>query len=60
VKKNKLSRGLTKLIKKKTPRHFSGYADEFVENPAKRSEYLDHFNVALIVEISKSDMLARY
>ena len=50
--KNKISRGLNKLINSKGENQHSRQMDVFVGNPDVRSNYLDQFYTAQLAEIA--------
>lgn len=54
-KKNKISRGLKKLLKKKRVNTPVKFQDQFLINPEKRSSYIESFSNALVVEIASND-----
>ncbi len=51
--KNKISKGLSSLVKKKNINHFSKANDNFITNEKSRDNYLKQFNQALVVELSE-------
>ncbi len=55
----KISRGLRKLLNGKTNEHFLPKADLFVSNPKLRSDYLDSFSFALVVDMTQGDFVVR-
>lgn len=49
-RKNKISRGLNKLLKSKRSNHFPNQ-DIFLSDPENRSNYFDAFNQAQLAEM---------
>lgn len=52
--KNKLSKGLTKLVSAKNVKHFNMPQDNFLEHSDSRKNYQRQFNEALISELSEA------
>lgn len=54
-RKNKVSRGLSRLLKSRQDRHFRRADDVFVDDPNVRNSYFDLFTHAQVAEIASSD-----
>jgi|GEM_PF-2630610 len=51
-KKNKISKGLNRLIKSKEVNHFVSYNGQSVHSTLDQSQYLNRFTEAQVLEIS--------
>ncbi len=52
LKRNKISRGLGRLIKRKDVNHFENIHNVFQEDPTSRYKYLESFTQAQLNEIA--------
>ncbi|MEQ9307186.1 MAG: hypothetical protein RJQ14_24945 [Marinoscillum sp.] len=54
-RENKISRGLTKLLKSKKGQHFPSNQDVFLDDPEVRNSYFESFYQAQLAEIAYSE-----
>ena len=55
LKRNKISRGLGKLLKRKEVNHFENNSNIFLEDPLNRNRYMELFTQAQLAEIANSE-----
>ena len=56
LKRNKVSRGIGRLIKRKEVNHFGSVANIFQEDPTNRYKYLESFTQAQLNEIANNKL----
>lgn len=52
-KKNKISKGLNRLLNSKEVNHFVSYTGHFIQGPHDQSQYLNRFTEAQLLEIAR-------
>jgi len=51
-KKNKISKGLDKLLNSREVNHFVSYTGQFIQNPLEQTQYVNRFTEAQVLEIA--------
>jgi len=52
-KKNKISKGLNRLLNSKEVNHFVSYTGHFIQGQNDQSQYLNRFTEAQLLEIAR-------